>query len=94
NEAYAYAAVKSLVERGRRRIAMVAGPGPAHTYYWHLDDGFRRGLQESGAVPVMLDHWNGSISLDDVRNRTEMFMRQPNPPDGIICCTGGLTVAV
>jgi LacI family transcriptional regulator len=71
-----------------------AGPGPAHTYYWHLDDGFRRGLQESGAVPVMLDHWNGSISLDDVRNRTEMFMRQPNPPDGIICCTGGLTVAV
>ncbi|MBA8901747.1 MULTISPECIES: LacI family transcriptional regulator [unclassified Phyllobacterium] len=94
NEAYAYAAVKSLAERGRRRIAMVAGPSPAHTYYWHLDDGFRRGLQESGATAVPLDHWNGTLSLTDVRNLTEIFMREPNPPDGIICCTGGLAVAV
>ncbi len=42
NEAFAYLSVKSLLAKGRRRIAMLAGPSPSVTYYRHLDRGFSR----------------------------------------------------
>ena len=53
NEAFAYLSVKSLLAKGRRRIAMLAGPSPSVTYYRHLDRGFSRAMEE-GALRVRL----------------------------------------
>jgi LacI family transcriptional regulator len=94
NEAFAYLSVKSLLARGRRRIAMLAGPSPAVTYYRHLDRGFSRGIEEGNAVAALFSGIDVDTSLGRIRDRMEEIMSGPNRPDGIVCCTGGAAIAL
>jgi LacI family transcriptional regulator len=95
NEAFAYLSVKSLLAKGRRRIAMLAGPSPSVTYYRHLDRGFSRAVGEGGASTVAVSGIDVDTSLGQIRNRMEEVMSATsNRPDGIVCCSGSAAIAL
>ena len=86
NEAFAARAVGMLAERGRKRILLL-GPAPGLTYYRHTLAGFERGLREtglSGRPALTLDTDSG---LGDIRTQVCALASQPDPPDGVICCS-------
>lgn len=94
NESFAYLAVKSLAERGRRKIAMLAGPSPSVTYYHHLDRGFSRAVEELGVRAVSFSGVDVDTSLASIRDRLVDVMSGPNRPDGIVCCSGSAAIAI
>ena len=87
NGAFARAAVRRLVERGRRRLALL-GPPPALTYHRHTRDGFAEALAEAGAQEVFF----GSAWIDQpvelIREQASALMAGPRPPDGIVSASG------
>lgn len=92
NERFAKEAVRALVAKGRRRIALLSPPGRL-TYYTHTRLGFQAGLAQYGAEEVPL-----RITIDaplaDIRNATERLMRSADPPDGIVSAAGGGAIAL
>jgi LacI family transcriptional regulator len=94
NEAFAYLSVKSLLAKGRRKIAMLAGPTPAVTYHRHLDRGFSRAIEEGAASAVAFSGIDVDTSLGRIRDRMEEIMSGSNRPDGIVCCSGGAAIAL
>lgn len=91
NEAFAYGAVERLVQRGRRRIALLPPPTKL-TYYQHTFDGFMRGLKAFGAEEVPL-HINIDATLDHIRASVQELMSGPDAPDGIISSSGSSAIA-
>jgi LacI family transcriptional regulator len=94
NEAFAYLSVMRLIARGRRRIAMVAGPSPSVTYYRHLDRGFKRAVEEGRATSVPVPDIDVDTSLGRIRDRMEEIMSDPQRPDGIVSCSGSAAIAI
>jgi LacI family transcriptional regulator len=92
NEAFAHEAVRALVAKGRRRIAMLSPPSRL-SYYNHTQKGFQTGLQKYGGEEVPLKT-TIDAPLEEIRNAVEQLMRSPNPPDGIISTAGGGAIAV
>lgn len=92
NEAFAHDAVKRLVERGRKHVALLQPPSKL-TYYTHTRIGFQTGLHDYGAEEVPLKV-NIDAPLDEIRNTIETMMRSPNAPDGIVCSAGSAAIAV
>jgi LacI family transcriptional regulator len=92
NETFAREAVRALVAKGRRRIALLPPPNRL-TYYHHTRLGFQTGLAQYGAEEVPL-HITIDAPLEDIRNAVEQLMRSPNPPDGIVSAAGGGAIAV
>jgi LacI family transcriptional regulator len=92
NEAFAHHAVRALVARGRRRIALLQPP-PKLSFYTHTRIGFQTGLREFGATEVPLTV-NIDAPLTDVRDTVEALMRSPHAPDGIVSSAGSAAVAV
>ncbi|MGL4490484.1 MAG: LacI family transcriptional regulator [Rhizobiaceae bacterium] len=84
NEAYAYAAVKMLAERGRKLIAL-NGP-PAHLLYAsHMRAGFERAIKDFGLTEF---NWTSRDSGADVEHIRQLGLetgKLPNHPDGIVC---------
>jgi LacI family transcriptional regulator len=92
NEAFAYEAVKRLVERGRRHIALLQPPSKL-SYYAHTRIGFQTGLHDFNAEEVPL-RVNIDAPLEEIRNAVETLMRSPNAPDAIVCSAGSAAIAV
>ena len=92
NEAFSHEAVKKLVERGHRRIALLQPPSKL-TYYTHTRIGFQTGLHDFGAEEVPL-RVNIDAPLEEIKNAVETLMRSPNAPDGIVCSAGSAAIAV
>ncbi len=92
NEAFAQEAVRALVAKGRRRIALLSPPSRL-TYFTHTRTGFETGLARYGAEEVPL-RINIDASLEDIRNTMERLMRSANPPDGIVSAAGGGAIAL
>lgn len=92
NEAYARQAVKHLVARGRRKLALLQPPSKL-TYYLHTRSGFLSGLRDYGADEVPLSV-NIDTPLAEIRDAVEALMRSPEAPDGIICSSGSAAIAV
>lgn len=91
NEAFARLAVRSFVQRGRKRLLLIAPPR-SHLYARHMTLGFSdeaalQGLPFELAEKVTSD--SGGEAVDDaVRAR----FAAPNPPDGIL--VGSTTAAM
>lgn len=94
NEAFAYRSAQSLLAKGRSKIAMLAGPSPAVTYYRHLERGFSRAIKEGKATTIVVSDIDVDTSLKRIRDRTEEIMSGPNRPDGIVCCSGSAAIAL
>jgi LacI family transcriptional regulator len=92
NEAYAHEGVRRLVEKGRRRIALLQPPSKL-TYYAHTRIGFQTGLHDYGAEEVPL-RVNIDAPLAEIRDTIEAMMRSPHAPDGIVCSAGSAAIAV
>jgi LacI family transcriptional regulator len=93
NEAYAYQAVRKLVENGRRRIAFLS-PQSRYSFYIHSRIGFEKGLADFGATEMPLGRLTSETPLDEIRTQTEKLMRAAEPPDGIISISGSSTIAM
>ena len=94
NEAFAYLAVESLIKKGRRKVAMLAGPSPSVTYYRHLERGFSRAVAEANASAVSFSGVDVDTSLAGIRDRVMEIMSSSNRPDGIVCCSGSAAIAI
>ena len=92
NEAFGHQAVKSLVARGRRRIALLQPPSKL-SFYTHTRIGFQTGLHDYGAEEVPL-RVTIDTPLPEIRDAIEALMRSPNAPDGIVCSAGSGAIAV
>ncbi len=92
NEAFAHEAVRELVARGRRRLALLQ-PSSKLTYYSHTRIGFQTGLHQYGAeeIPLRITTDN---ALADIKDTVEALMRSPHAPDGIVCSSSGGAIAV
>jgi LacI family transcriptional regulator len=84
NEAFASQAVKILVEKGRRRIALL-GPPPSLTYHKHTNVGFERGLRNAGLTGIPFATIDSDAPLVQVRAAAREVARLGEPPDGIVC---------
>lgn len=93
NEAYAYQAVRKLVEKGRRRIALLT-PQSRFSFYIHTRIGFERGLADFGATEVPMGRVTSETPLEETRAYAERLMRSAEPPDGIISISGSATIAL
>lgn len=91
NEAFAFSAVERLVNKGRRRIALLPPPSKL-TYYEHTFRGFMRGLRAFGAEEVPL-HINIDAPLDHIRASVQDMMSGPDAPDGLISSSGSSAIA-
>jgi LacI family transcriptional regulator len=92
NEAFAYEAVRALVAKGRRRIALLQPPSKL-SFYSHTRIGFQTGLHDFGAEEVPL-RITIDTPLSDIRDAIEALMLSPNAPDGIISSAGSGAIAI
>lgn len=90
NRRFTNEAVKRLVEKGRKKLALFGCP-PGLTFHRHLRDGFESGLQETRTSEITLSGVNTEDPLDLVRDRIKDLMSLPDIPDGIVCSSGGAT---
>ena len=84
NEAFAKLAVKKLVARGRRHLALLAPP-PALTYSKHTHLGFEHGLRQHGLTGVPLTSIDVDTPLLRVREASRQLAAGHHRPDGIVC---------
>ena len=92
NYSFARDVVAKLVERGRRRLAILTPP--AHlTYYGHMVSGFFDAVQESGCTGTILPGIDIDAPLEILRQRTEAIMRRSDRPDGIVCGSSASAIA-
>jgi LacI family transcriptional regulator len=93
NEAYAAKAVELLHNKGRKRAALF-GPPPMLTYYRHTIQGFERGLAQTGMSGFVVNSVSSDSSLNDLRAAGRELANRLNPPDGIVCTSSSIALAV
>lgn len=93
NETYAYEAVKRLFKRGARKVSIVL-PISSLTYTTHLRDGFLRGVAETGIAAEIVTDVNLDSPPDDVRDYVIKRSKNPDAPNGYICCSEVSALAV
>ena len=91
NEAFAFEAVKRLVQRGRRRLALFCPP-PMLTYYLHTLQGFERGLAETGATGYSIGTVSSDSGLEGLRAAGHELAHRRDAPDGIICTSSSMVL--
>ncbi|MDR3470284.1 MAG: LacI family transcriptional regulator [Devosia sp.] len=84
NEVFAYQAVKRLVAKGRRKVAIVLPP-PRFTFGKHLRLGFMRAVEESGIAWELELDMTLDNSADEIREATIRRLGRPAAPDGFVC---------
>ena len=92
SEAYAYQAVRTLVAKGRRKIALLPPPGRL-TYFAHTRIGFQTALHVYGAEEIPL-RVNIDAPLQQIRDEVEALMRSSHAPDGIVSSSAAGAIAV
>lgn len=92
NEEFAWQSVKTLVERGRRRISVLLPPSHL-SFCRHARAGFEKGLRDFGATEVPMTQISSEIPLDMTRQLATEFMAGPDAPDGVVSISGGSTIA-
>jgi LacI family transcriptional regulator len=85
NAAFAKAAVRELVKRGRRKIGLL-GPPQALLYAQHTNQGFREAIAEAGPGVSSFDMStaNTDLPMQEVRRFGEELGRTADRPDGIV----------
>lgn len=93
NYAFAAEAVRRLVARGRKRLALV-GPPKHLTYYTYMQAGFSDAVAEAGVEEVTVS----GITIDDklavIKEQIAALMRRPNRPDGIVSGAGSGAIGI
>jgi LacI family transcriptional regulator len=85
--------VMALTNFGCRRPAFAGGPANVWTAL-ERERGFRQGLKEAGFSIIEEFIQNGAYSIEHGRAVTEVFLKERNPPDGIIAANNKILVGV
>jgi LacI family transcriptional regulator len=93
NEAFAFEAVKRLVDRDRHNIALFSPP-PVLNYYRHTQIGFERGLREQNATGFAISEVSGDSTINELRSAAHALSQHAQPPNGIICSSTSQAYAV
>ena len=92
NHAFAHAAARRLIAKGRRKLTIILPP-TRFTFGNHLRAGFLAAVKEAGVA-----HEISEITLDDnaeaIRRAVMARLSQPEPPDGYICSGDAAALAV
>lgn len=93
NYAFAQEAVRRLVARGRKRLALV-GPPKHLTYYRHMQSGFSDAVADAGVEEVTLS----GITIDDplvaIKETIAKVMGRANRPDGLVSGSGAAPIGI
>ncbi len=93
NEAYAYGAVKRLVQKGCKRVSIIL-PDSALTYTDHLKSGIARAARETGIDYEFAADVNLGSATDAIRTYVMKRTRRPDGPDGWVCASEVSALAV
>ena len=93
NEAYAYEAVRRLVERGRKRLAILE-PLPQYTFFHHMHDGFQRALRDFDVEGTAFESTSIHDPLSSVHQAAMRLLLQKAAPDGFIAGSSAGAVAI
>jgi LacI family transcriptional regulator len=93
NEAYAYEAVKRLVARGRKRLAILE-PLPKYTFQTHMREGFMKGLRDFGAEEIPFPGISLHDPLDRIHQAALMLLSHHRDLDGILAGSSAGAVAI
>jgi LacI family transcriptional regulator len=93
NEAYAYGAVKRLVQQGCRRVSIIL-PDSALTYTDHLKTGMVRAARDAGIDYEFAADVNLGSATDAIRTYVSKRTKRPDGPDGWVCASEVSALAV
>ncbi len=93
NEAFAWQAVQTLIDRGRKRIALLA-PSPALTYQRHMTQGFGEAMAELGGTEVPFRTAWVDQPLERIHEEALKLVRRAGRPDGIVSGSGSAAFAL
>ena len=93
NEAYAYGAVKRLVQKGCKKVSIVL-PESALTYTDHLKAGMARAANEAGIAHEFATDVTLHSQTDAIRNYVIKRSKRPDGPDGWVCASEVSALAV
>jgi LacI family transcriptional regulator len=84
NAEFAQEAIRRLLARGRRKIALL-GP-PASLYYRkHAVAGFLDGMRHAGLPAIVFDSIDTDAPMNDIKAFGEALGRTPDRPDAFVC---------
>ncbi len=93
NADFTFRATKYLIDRGRRRIALLRPP-PRYTYSGHQLAGYRRALYEAGLQPMTLAPIHLYSPPAMIREMARELAGQADAPDGYVCGSEGKALAI
>lgn len=93
NYAFAREAVRRLVARGRKRLALI-GPPKHLTYHGHMQAGFSDAVAEAGVEEVTLSGITIDDPLAEIKDYIAAVMSRPNRPDGLVSGAGAAPIGI
>ncbi len=85
NFTFAYEATRRLIDRGRRRLAIILPPR-RFTFFQHIQYGFMTAVRERGMEFEAADGIDLDSSAAEIHAHVFRRAGEPNPPDGYVCC--------
>lgn len=93
NDRYCTDAVKRLVSKKRKRLALLP-PNPELTYYQHVKEGFAKATTNFDIDVVSLpEEVSTDLSLDELEQSIRAIMKKSDRPDGLVSCSAAATIA-
>ena len=93
NETFAYDALRRLKAKGRNNVALMSPP-PSLNYYLHTLKGFDRGLVDFGMNGFLVGATSSDSHDDELMKAGFEMSQRKIPPDGIICASASMALAV
>jgi LacI family transcriptional regulator len=84
NAEFARLAIRQLLARGRRKIALL-GPPTSLLYHKHTVSGFLDGMQQAGLPAIIFDSMDTDAPVADIRAFAEALGKSGDCPDGFVC---------
>jgi len=84
NYGFAYEATRRLIQKGRKRLAIILPPR-RFTFFQHIQYGFMRAVRESGVEFEIAEGIDLDSASADIKAHVFERMAQPDPPDGYVC---------
>ena len=93
NAEFAQEAIRQLIKRGRRKIALL-GPPTSLYYHKHTVSGFLEGLNLAGLSAVIFDDVDSDRPMSEVKAFGERLGRSTDQPDGIVSSSAMASIAL
>jgi LacI family transcriptional regulator len=93
NAEFAQEAIRQLLARGRRKIALL-GPPTSLFYRKHTVAGFLDGMQQAGLPAIVFDSVDTDSPMADIKAFGEHLGKSDDRPDGFVCSSAMGAMAI